>query len=97
MSKITSDDVRKVANLSRLDLHEEQIDTYASQLEKILDYIDHLEKVDTTNVIPTTRAVEVINVIRDDQVEYTNVREELIDLAPDREGDFYKVPKIISD
>jgi len=97
MSRITAEDVRKVAQLARLDLPEERIATYTSQLERILDYVAHLEQVDTEGVPPTTRAVEVVNVTREDRVEPTPVREDLLNLAPQREGDFFRVPKIMSD
>ncbi|MEB3255476.1 MAG: Asp-tRNA(Asn)/Glu-tRNA(Gln) amidotransferase subunit GatC [Synechococcaceae cyanobacterium] len=97
MSKITADDVRKVAQLARLDLPEAKIATYTGQLERILDYVAHLEAVDTEGVPPTTRAVEVVNVTRDDVVTPTTVREELLDEAPQREGDFIRVPKILAD
>ena len=97
MSRISADDVRKVAQLARLDLPEERIATYTGQLERILDYVAHLEQVDTEGVQPTTRAVEVVNVTREDRVEPTPVREQLLDLAPQREGDFFRVPKILAD
>ena len=91
MSKISADDVRKVAGLARLDLPEEKIATYTGQLERILEYVAHLEQVDTEGVPPTTRAVEVVNVTRPDQVQPTPVREELLNQAPQREGDFFRV------
>ena len=97
MSRISADDVRKVAHLARLDLAEATIATYTSELERILDYVAHLEQVDTEGVPPTTRAVEVVNVTRDDTVNPTPVREELLNLAPEREGDFLRVPKIMAD
>ena len=97
MSKINSKDVRKVAQLARLDLPEEDINTYTKQLEKILGYVAQLEQVNTTDIPPTTRAVEVLNVTREDTVINTSVREELLDLAPQREGDFFRVPKILGD
>jgi len=97
MSKITSEDVLKVAKLARLDLAEDEVELYTNQLEKILGYFEQLEEVDTSNVLPTTRAVEVVNVVRDDTVFSTNVREELLDQGPQREGDFFRVPKILSD
>ena len=97
MSNISADDVRKVAKLARLDLPEEKIATYTHQLERILDYVDHLQSVDTEGVPPTTRAVEVVNVTRDDVVVPTAVREQLLDEAPQREGDFFRVPKILAD
>ncbi|MFM9089142.1 MAG: Asp-tRNA(Asn)/Glu-tRNA(Gln) amidotransferase subunit GatC [Cyanobium sp.] len=97
MSRITADDVRKVAELARLALPEEKIATYTGQLERILDYVAHLEAVDTTDIPPTTRAVEVVNVTRADQISPTPVREELLNLAPQREGNFFRVPKILAD
>jgi aspartyl-tRNA(Asn)/glutamyl-tRNA(Gln) amidotransferase subunit C len=97
MSKITAADVRKVANLARLDLPEEKIATYTGQLERILDYVAQLESVDTEGVPPTTRAVEVVNVTREDVVTPTDVREQLLNEAPQREGDFFRVPKILAD
>ena len=97
MSKITADDVRKVAQLARLDLPDDTIATYTGQLERILDYVDQLQAVDTEGVLPTTRAVEVVNATREDTVVDTDVRQELLDQAPQREGDFFRVPKILAD
>ncbi len=97
MTKINANDVRKVAKLARLELSDDLIETYTLQLEKILEYVAQLEKIDTKNIPPTTRAVEVINAFRDDISQNTNIREELIDLAPHREGDFFRVPKILSE
>ncbi len=97
MTKINSQDVRKVANLARLDLEEEELAIYANQIEEILGYIEQLKKVNTIDVEPTTRAVEVVNRFRKDSVDSENVRDELLDLAPHREGDFFRVPKILSE
>ena len=97
MSHISADDVRKVATLARLDLPDDRIEIYTSQLESTLGYVDQLQAVDTTDVPPTTRAVEVVNVTRADGVNATEVREEILDQAPKREGDFYRVPKILAD
>tara|TARA_B100001250_G_C19369928_1_gene601493 strand:- start:228 stop:515 length:288 start_codon:yes stop_codon:yes gene_type:complete len=95
MTKISLSDVRKVAHLARLELPEDQIETYTSQLEEILSYVDQLQAIDTTNVPPTTRAVEVINVMREDLVEINCSREDILNQAPKREGDFFRVPKIL--
>ena len=95
MSKITSEDVRKVAQLARLKLTEDEVETYTTQLEKILGYVVELEKVDTTDIQPTTRAVEVINVTREDSVFSSDSREDLLNLAPNREDSFYRVPRIL--
>ena len=97
MSQINPQDVRKVAQLARLELPEDKIAIFTEQLEQILAYVAQLQKVDTEGVAPTTRAVEVVNVSRKDEVNSTLVREELLDLAPHREGDFFRVPKILND
>ena len=97
MSKITSNDVRKVAQLARLEIPEDQVEVFTSQLEKILGYVAQLQEVETNDVPPTTRAVEVVNVVREDTVMATKVREELLNQAPEREGNFFRVPKILSD
>ena len=97
MSRISREEVSKVAQLARLKLNKEQIDNHATQIEKILDYINQLEKIDTVNVPCTTRAIEVINNFRSDANITFNNREEILNLAPSREDDFYKVPKIIKD
>lgn len=95
MSRISADDVRKVAELARLDLPEEMINLYTGQLERILDYVAQLEAVDTEGVPATTRAVEVVNITRDDVVVPTEVREALLNEAPERTGDYFQVPKIL--
>ena len=97
MSQISADDARKVAPLARLDLPEEKIATYTGQLESILEYVSQLEGIDTEGVPETTRAVEVTNVTREDGVTPTPVRNEILNQAPQREGDFFRVPKILAD
>ena len=95
MIKITEEQVEKVAELARLKLDSNQVKHHAKQIEKILDYINQLEKIDTNGVACTTRAIEVINVLRSDANNKFEDRDELLNLAPARENDFFKVPKII--
>jgi len=97
MTKITKEEVKKVANLARLELNENEINNHAEQLEKILDYIKQLEKIDTDDIPCTTRAIEVTNVFRKDKKKNYDCNEELLDLGPSREDNFFKVPKIINE
>ena len=97
MSKITKEEVAKVAHLARLELNEDEINNHAEQLEKILEYIKQLEKIDTDNIPCTTRAIEVTNVFRKDEKKFYENTDEILDLAPSREDKFFKVPKIIND
>ena len=95
MTKITKDEVKKVAHLARLELNEYEINKHAEQLEKILEYIKQLEKIDTYDVPCTTRAIEVINVFRKDEKKNYDSTEEILELAPLKEDKYFKVPKIL--
>ena len=97
MTKITKEEVKKVAHLARLELNENEINNHAEQLEKILDYIRQLEKINTDNVPCTMRAIEVINVFRKDKKKNSDSNEELLELGPSREEKYFKVPKIINE
>ena len=97
MTKITKEEVKKVAHLARLELNENEINNHAEQLEKILDYVRQLEKIDTDDVPCTTRAIEVINVLRKDEMKNSDCTQELLELGPSREDKYFKVPKIINE
>ena len=97
MTKITQEEVKKVAHLARLELNENEINNHAEQLEKILDYIRQLEKINTNDVPCTTRAIEVINAFRKDEMKNSDCSEELLELGPSREDKYFKVPKIINE
>ena len=97
MKRISSDEVKKVAQLARLELNESEIHRHAEQLGKILEYIKQLEKINTEDVPCTTRAIEVVNVLRKDEKRNYENSEEILDLAPSRENKFFKVPKIINE
>ena len=97
MTKINKDEVKKVAHLARLELNEDEINNHAEQLEKILEYIEQLEKIDTNDVPCTTRAIEVINVFRKDEKKNSDCSEVLLELGPSRENSYFKVPKIINE
>ena len=96
MTKINKEEVKKVAQLARLELNENEINNHAEQLEKILEYIKQLELIDTENIPCTTRAIEVTNVFRKDEKKNYDDVEELLDLSPSKEDKFFKVPKIMN-
>ena len=94
---IDIEQVRKVANLARLELTEAEEEQFTGQLNNILEYVQQLDELDTADVPPTTRAIEVSNITRPDQLETFEDREKILDSAPEREEDFFKVPKILAD
>ncbi len=94
---IDLEQVRKVALLARLELSPEEEKQFTGQLSSILEYVEQLGELDTANVEPTTRAIEVSNITRDDALEPFAGRRDILDCAPDREDDFFKVPKILDE
>ena len=87
--------VHKVALLARLELAPAEEEQYAKQMSSILDYFEQLSELDTEGIEPTTRAIDMSNITRHDlQSSYQNL-EGIYEAAPDRETDFFKVPKIM--
>jgi len=94
---ITLKDVEHVARLARLALSEEEKGRYTAQLASILAYIEKLSELDTTQVAPTLHAVPMSNVWRPDQAQPNVLAapEAILKNAPETEGPFFKVKKII--
>ncbi len=93
--KIDRELVRKVAKLSRLELTEAEIEEFTGQLGAILEYMDKMNELDTTNVEPLAHCLPISNVLREDIVKESLGTEKTLANAPERDGDFFKVPKIL--
>jgi len=93
---IDREQVRKVALLARLELTPQEEEQFTTQLGEILDYFEQLSELDVSDVPPTARAIDVSNVTRMDQLQPFGDRLAILSGAPDQEGDFFKVPKILS-
>jgi aspartyl-tRNA(Asn)/glutamyl-tRNA(Gln) amidotransferase subunit C len=94
---ISRQDVEHVARLSRLALNDAELERMREQLSGILAYIDKLRALDTANVEPTSHAVPLVNVMRDDETRPCLPQDEALANAPDRAGEFFRVPRIIED
>lgn len=90
-------DVEHVARLARLALSDAEKARMREQLAKILQYIDKLKELDVAGVEPTSHAVPLVNVMRDDEAVPSRPREDMLANAPDRAGEFFRVPRIIED
>ncbi|MEA5537403.1 Asp-tRNA(Asn)/Glu-tRNA(Gln) amidotransferase subunit GatC [Crocosphaera sp. XPORK-15E] len=88
--------VQKIAHLARLDITPLEEEQFATQLNSILEYFEQLSELDTENVPPTTRAIEVSNITRSDTLQLYVDREALLQEAPAQEGDFFRVPQILN-
>ena len=93
--KIDLDQVSHVAKLARLGLTQPQLEKLAGQLGNILSYVEKLNEMDTTGVEPMSHALPLKNVLRDDFVQPSLSIEQVLQNAPESEGRFFKVPKII--
>ena len=88
-------DVEHVARLARLALTDAELEKMREQLNGILSYIEKLNALDTRDVEPTSHAVPMVNVMRDDVPGPCLPRDEALANAPDRAGEFFRVPRII--
>ena len=92
---IEREQVLKVANLARLQLTSTEEEQFTTQLGNILDYFEQLSELDTSTVEPTTRAIDVVNITRPDQMVVCEQREVILNSAPEREDEFFRVPQIL--
>lgn len=96
MSTITTDDVRHLAQLSNLQLTDEEIAHLQIDLGNILAYIDQLNALDTSGVEPTYQVTGLENVWRSDEVQTSDAtRDVLLALAPEAVGNSVKVPQVL--
>jgi aspartyl-tRNA(Asn)/glutamyl-tRNA(Gln) amidotransferase subunit C len=94
---ISRQDVEHVARLARLALGDAELERMREQLGGILAYIDALRALDTAGVEPTSHAVPLVNVMREDAPRPCVPQAEALANAPDRSDAFFRVPRIIED
>jgi aspartyl-tRNA(Asn)/glutamyl-tRNA(Gln) amidotransferase subunit C len=94
---ISREDVEHVARLARLALTPEELERMRTQLNAILVHIDALKAVNTDAIEPTSHAVRLVNVMREDEPQPPFPAEAMLANAPDRAGQFFRVPRIIED
>lgn len=94
---LTKSEVEHVARLARLALTEAEKEEFTGQLNEILGFVEKLNEVDTSGIEPTAHAIPIHNVFRADEAKPSMDPEKVLANAPDRTGDFFKVPKILED
>jgi aspartyl-tRNA(Asn)/glutamyl-tRNA(Gln) amidotransferase subunit C len=94
---ISREETLHVARLARLALEGAEADRIREQLGRLLDYMKQLDRLDTRDVVPTSHAVDIGTPLREDDVRPFGDREALLQNAPDRAGDFFRVPRILED
>jgi aspartyl-tRNA(Asn)/glutamyl-tRNA(Gln) amidotransferase subunit C len=92
---ISKEEVRYIAHLARLGLTADEIAHFQGQLEGILAYVDKLKTLDVSAIDPTAHVLDLKNVLRPDEPRPSLETEKALRIAPQRQNNFYKVPKVI--
>ena len=87
--------VRRIARLARIRVDDQQVAQLQTELNSILGWIEQLNEVDVTGIEPLTGAAQMALKMREDVVTDGGIREQILANAPDREGDFFAVPKVV--
>lgn len=93
--KITKQETAHVANLAKLYLSDEEIESMSKDLASIIEFADKLNELDTSSIEPSAHAFAVSNVFREDEVTGSYDKAELLKNAPSSDGDCYLVPKVV--
>ena len=92
---VSKEEILHIAKLADLKINENEIDEYAKNLEDILEFMKVLDSVNTENVEETLGTLSNVNVFRKDEVKEFEDKEALLQNAPDKESNMFKIPKVI--
>jgi aspartyl-tRNA(Asn)/glutamyl-tRNA(Gln) amidotransferase subunit C len=95
MSRVSPDDVRHVARLAHIALTDEEVQHLQGDLSRILEYVDQLQAVATDDIEPTSHVLPLTNVLREDVERACLSTEQVVALAPAKQGGYVKVPKVV--
>jgi len=95
---ITKEEIKKIASLAKINISDDELDNYSDQISKILEYMSTLNDADTSKVDEFSNQLFNNNQsLREDEIEKSLDRDEVLKLAPDSDGVYFKVPKIIEE
>ena len=94
--RLKIEEVRYIARLARLRLTPEEEERLADEMAEVLTYMEQLNAVDTDNVEPLSHVLDLVDVVREDEVQQRITHEEALKNAPDTDGEYFRVPKVIS-
>ena len=92
---VTNEQVRHIAKLARIAMSDEEIERLAPELNNILGWVEQLDEVNTDGVEPLTAVIDQKLRLRDDVINDGNIRDAILENAPDAEHGFFAVPKVI--
>ena len=95
---ITKEEIKKISSLAKINISDNELDSYSEQVSKILEYMSQLNEIDTSKVEEfSNQLFNNEQLLRNDEIEPSLDREEIIKLAPDSDGVYFKVPKVINE
>lgn len=94
-NRITDETIEYVGILAKLDLSGEEKEMAKKDMEKMLDYIDHMSEIDTSDVEPMSHVFSITNCMREDIVTNTDIRDQVLANAPGQKNGMFKVPRIV--
>ena len=95
---ITKEEIKKISSLAKINIPDDELDSYSEQISKILEYMSTLNEVDTSKVEEFSNALfNSEQLMREDEVEPSLNRDDILDIAPDSDGVYFKVPKVIKE
>lgn len=97
MSTISREEVAHLARLARLEVTDEELDAFAGQLGLVLESMKTLGEVDTEGVRPTSHAVPLVNVFREDRPQPSLPRDAVLEGGPDTAEGRFRVPRILDE
>lgn len=92
---VTEKDVRYMADLARLQLSEEEVKSFAQDMNQILGYMERLDELDTSDVEPLEHVIDLDSRLRPDKAEAPLSHGDALKNAPDADSDYFRVPKVI--
>jgi aspartyl-tRNA(Asn)/glutamyl-tRNA(Gln) amidotransferase subunit C len=95
MANITPDEVRRIAALANIGLSDTEVKQMAGELDRIVDFVEQLQSVDTKGVPPTDQVTGLVDVFRPDEVHRDLSRQELLANAPEQQDGFFKVKRVL--
>ena len=95
---ITKEEIKKISSLAKINIPDDELDSYSEQISKILDYMSTLNEVDTSKSEQfSNKLFNNEQLMREDEVEPSLERDAILDIAPDSDGVYFKVPKVIKE
>lgn len=94
---INEEEVKYIADLASLKLSDEEVEKFSKQLSDILDYVEKLDELDTEDIVPTAYTIPVKNVLREDRIEESLELEKVLQNAPEKKDNQFRVPKIMNE